>query len=201
MTYNYTGTVISVDAELSGTFSVGDSLSGSYTFESTTAARTGSTSQFAVFDALSSASYTVASYTATSTAAPEIQVDDVMNADRYGVISRVSDGLTGADVAGIPLIADSFRLDDNTGMVFNTALDLPTSLDLNDFSSSLFFLQFFASESNQLYSVVGTLETLELQQPGVVPEPSSFILASIGVVALGFVGVRRRRNHLAKSAK
>jgi len=192
LTGNYSGTVTFVPTELSSEFSVGDTISGTYTFESTTAARAGSTMNFAAFDALTSASYTVGSYTATSAAAPEIQVDDVMNADRYGIVSRASEGLTGADVNGYSLSFASFRLDDSTGTAINNALILPTMLDFNDFDSSGFFIT-FGSVQNGFYTVSGELDSFEITDPSAVPEPSTLILASLGGVGLIAFGIRRRK--------
>ena len=50
--YHFTGVVNDVDTGLAGTFSVGQLLDGYYSFDSTVAARLGSNSNFAVFDAL-----------------------------------------------------------------------------------------------------------------------------------------------------
>ncbi len=193
LTANYTGTVTFVPTELSSEFSVGDTITGTYTFESTTPARAGSTMEFAVFDALTSASYTVGSYTATSAATQEIQVDDVLNADRYGVVSRASDGLTGADVNGLSLFFASFRLDDSTGTVFNNALILPTSIDLNDFDSTGFFLSFGPTQAGGFPTLSGTIESFSI-----VPEPSTFVLASLGGLGLVAFGIRRRKQAAKK---
>src|SRR5262245_31171876 len=76
VTFTYSGTVDFVHPDLAGTVSLGDALAGSYTFESTTGAAGGSTSTFAIFDALTSLSFTLGSYSAPSTGAPEIQVDN-----------------------------------------------------------------------------------------------------------------------------
>ncbi|WP_146372538.1 PEP-CTERM sorting domain-containing protein [Symmachiella macrocystis] len=193
LTANYSGTLTSVPVELMPQFAVGQTVTGSYTFESTTTARAGSTSNAAFFDALTNASYSAGTYTATTTGAPEIQVDnDVAGNDRYGVVSSVPNGLTGAAVNGIPLLFASIRLDDSTGTVFNNALNLPTSIDLNDFDSNEFILFFGAFEA-ETFVVSGELTSFEITGPSAVPEPSSFFLASIGVVGLAVAGYRKRR--------
>lgn len=193
LTANYSGTLTDVPTELMPQFAVGQTVTGSYTFESTTTARAGSTSSAAFFDALTNASYSAGTYTATTTGAPEIQVDnDVAGNDRYGVVSSVPNGLSGADVNGIPLLFASLRLDDSTGTVFSNALVLPTMIDLNDFDSNEFILFFGAFEADT-FVVSGELTSFEITGPAVVPEPSSFFLASIGMVGLAVAGYRRRR--------
>ena len=184
ITFNFTGTVTGVDSSLSPTFSTGQTLTGSYTFESTTPPRAGSDSSFAVYDALTAVNFSIGSYSASSTAAPEIQIDNAPGApnDRYGLVSRASDGLTGPAVNGNTLGAFLFRLDDVNNAVFSTALSLPTSLSLQDFTSNSFFV-FFGD-----FSITGTLNSLSSAAP--VPEPSTFFLLGAGLSGIGFL--RRR---------
>ncbi len=194
LTATYSGTLTDVPIELTPQFAVGQTVTGTYTFESTTTARAGSTSNAAFFDALTAASYSAGTYTATTTGAPEIQVDnDVFGSDRYAVVSSVSNGLSGADVNTIPLLFAGIRLDDSTGTVFNNALVLPTMIDLNDFDSNEFILFFGESFEVETFVVSGELTSFEIRGPSVVPEPSSFFLASIGVIGLAVVGIRKRR--------
>lgn len=186
------GTVTSVDEALSSQFAVGDSLSAVYTFESTTAARSGSTSNFAVFDALTQLGFSIGAYTGLTYGAPEIQVDNDVprtGADRYGVVARSSDGLVGDPVNDIPLTAFGFRLDDSTGTVFSDALILPTSLNLADFDSNAFFLFFDDGGPSDLSLVTGSITSLRVTS---VPEPSTIGLACLA--AVGLVGTRFRRS-------
>jgi hypothetical protein len=187
ITFDFTGVVDSVSAGLAGSFASGDLLSGSYTFESTTAPRAGSDSHGAVYDAVTDVSFALGSYSAaTAGLAPngEIQVDnDPLVAgffDRYALVTRVTDGLTGPPVSGQPLIAFGFRLDDTTNTAFADALTLPTALSLSDFTSSAFFV-FFGTEL-----VSGTLTSIS--KPAGIPEP-----ATLGLTALGLAVVARRR--------
>jgi hypothetical protein len=183
ITVNFSGVVGSVSPGLAGSFAIGDVLTGSYTFEATTPPRPTSDATFAVYDAVTDVSFTLGTYSA-ATAGPapngEIQVDNDPPSpfvDRYGLLSRVSDGLVGPAASGQPLGAFGFRLDDNTNTVFSTALTLPTSVELSDFSSSAFFV-FFGNEL-----VDGTLTSISS-----VPEPST-----LGLTALGLAAMARRR--------
>ena len=189
ITFSFAGTVDSVDPALAGTFSAGQSLAGIYTFDSATSARAGSTSTFAVFDALKNLSFTLGSYAATSTGAPEIQVDNnppLPDHDRYSVLSRASDGLTGAMVSGLALDSFGFRLDDSTNTVFSDALILPTSLNLANFDNRQFFIFFTDGTSPSVVS--GRITSLRA-----VPEPSSVVMLGVGTLSLLGYGLRRRR--------
>ena len=187
ITYNFSGTVDTVDSALSSIFSSGQTLTGSYTFDSTTSAVPGSTSAAAVYYALTSVSFTVGSYTASSTATQEIQVENGAT-DTYTVVSRKSDGLNGADVAGLPLSLFTIRLDDSSGTVFSDALILPTGLVLSNFSSKLFFLDFGDLTAPSVVS--GTIT--ELSQPAPVPLPGAFLLFGSGLAGLSMLRLRRK---------
>lgn len=183
------GEVDGVTAGLGPTFDTTQTLSGMYTFDSTVAARTGGTMVQATFDALLGLTATVGTYTATSTAALEIQVDDdppdPNDFDRYGVNSRASDGLIGSDVNGLALVGFSFRLDDSSNSAITNALILPTALSLADFDSTGFFLFF---ESGEL--VNGRITSLSVSQ---VPIPAALPLMASGIGLMGLIGWRRRR--------
>jgi hypothetical protein len=188
VTLPFAGTLDFVDPTLAGVFSVGQILTGTYTFESTTPARAGSDSTTSVFDALTNLNFTLGSYSASSSGAPEIQIDNDPTApffDRYAIVSRASDGLTGPPAAGQPLSTFVFRLDDSTNTVFTDALILPTSLNLSRFDSRQFFL-FFGSPASPVI-ISGAITSLATD----VPEPSSLMPAGIGL--LGLLGFGRRR--------
>jgi hypothetical protein len=196
ITYNFAGTVTSVDPALASGFAVGGTLTGSYTFESTTSANGGSNSTFAVFDALTALQFQIGSYFASSLGQPEIQVDNDPGGgfhDRYAVLSRASQGLTGPSVGGASLDAFSFRLDDSTDTVFSNALTLPTSLALSSFTSTAFFL-FFVDDERRLSIVSGNLTALDQ-----TPLPAALPLFASALAAMGVLGLRRRRQESAKA--
>lgn len=189
----YSGTVTSVTTNLAGTFAVGQTLTGSYSFESATAPRAGATAHGAAYDALVDHSLLVSSggpvYSAampvTPAGAPEIQIDDAGGGfpnDRYAILSRAIDGLSGPSVAGLPLNSASFRLDDNSNTVFTTALNLPTSVSLADFDSNGFFL-FFGNSFEGL--VAGTMTSISFNA---VPEPTGLAIFGIGIAIIAGCG-------------
>lgn len=180
VTLYFTGSLDFVDAALGGTFVTGQTLTGSYTFESTTAARAGSTSNSAVYDALSNINFDINGYTGASSGAPEIQVDNDPGLpfhDRYAVVSRVSDGLIAADVNGNAATFFGFRMDDSTDTVFSDALTLPTSLLLSSFDVNGFFMFFSNPSTQDGFSISGHLTALDTT----VPEPTSMLLLLSGL--------------------
>jgi hypothetical protein len=191
ITFSMTGVIDATDPALAGVIDVGDTLDLIYSFESTTAARAGSNSTFAVFDALTALSFTVGGYSASSLAAPEIQVDDNPPSpfvDRYGLVSRASDGLSGAGIGAYAIDLFGLRLDDDTNTVFTNALDLPLALNLGDFSSSAFFL-FFVDDSGAtpvLAVASGTLTSVQT-----VPEPPHTVFLGLALIA-GMAAFRQR---------
>lgn len=184
ITFNVTGTVDTVTANLAGAgVNLGDVFNLSYTFESTTTARAGSDSSFAVFDALSALSFSVGSASGLSAAAPEIQVDNAPGApnDRYAVLSRASEGLTGPALNSLALVGGGFRLDDLTNTVFADALLLPSALSLASFSTGGFFL-FYEQEG----FIGGSITSVATS----VPEPGTLALFALSIIGLA---VTRRR--------
>lgn len=191
VTLNFSGTVTSVDASLAPTFSVGQTLNGSYSFDTTTVARAGSNSTSAVFDALTAFNFSIGAYAASSVGAPEIQVEDDPPGtfvDRYALVSRASDGLSGAAVNGNALIFFGFRMDDSTNTAITNALVLPTNPSLSSFDSNSFFILF--GDPGSPVVVDGTLTSLT---NAAIPEPATIAIWSLGVLSCTFGAARRRR--------
>lgn len=190
-TWSAISTAASITLNFSGkltssfdTLNVGDPFSGSYSFDSIIAANSGSTSSYAVFDSLSSASLTVGGFTASlgaSTGLPEIQQDDVAGADRYGLVVRNPTG--SSTIGGLGISSFGFRLDDTAGLAINDALNLLAAPSLSNFTSHTFLMFFGNPLTPSAFQVVtGTLETLSPPQT-TLPEPNSLLLLIIGCLA------------------
>lgn len=176
-----------------GDVNVGDPFSLSISYESTTPNLGDST--FGVFNALLSLTVKAGAFVATSSGAPEIQIDNNpggINHDRFGVVSRDTDGLTGTN-DGIPVSFFFLRLDDSTDSVFSTADSLPLALALALFDSNSFGI-FFQDEERSIGGHITGISTSE------VPLPAALPLFATGLGIMGLLGWRRRRKGTAVTA-
>lgn len=182
-----------------GSIDSNDFFQGTLTYDTSVAATGTSNSTFAVFNAVTDFSFSVGSLNGSfmsPTGGPEIQIDNDPGApfhDRFGLVSRVSDGLSPLMLDNLwTLTTVTFRLDDNTDSVFSDALVLPTSVDLSDFTSSQFFLFFVPKSDPQGFALIsGSLNRLTTV-PAPIPLPPAAPLAA-GALGLLFALGRRRR--------
>lgn len=179
-----------------GSIASGALLSGQMSYDETATARAGGTSTQAVFDAVTAMNFAIGGFGSTfanAAGGPEIQIDNgngVFN-DRFGLTSRVSDGLGASVLDGTyTLTGFSFRLDDSTDTVYSDALDLPDTVDFADFTSGLFFL-FFTDGSQNGLTVVGDMTGVRTVAP--IPLPAGLPLLLGGLAMIGFVRSRRRQ--------
>jgi PEP-CTERM motif len=186
ITLVYSGTLTSS----LGTLASGSAYSASYTFDPLVAG-TGSTST-AVFDNLLSASITIGSFSASigpGTGLAEIQQDNgVGGEDRYALLGRNPVG--SSLIAGLPITAIGFRLDDFTQTAISNALVLLTNPSLSSFAGGSTLLLFFGDPSSPNFQIVSGTVT-QLSTRSTVPEPGT--LALLGIAAAGLAWRRRRQ--------
>jgi hypothetical protein len=195
ITFNFSGAVTRVNPGLLGTFSIGQSIVGSYTFESTTPGQSFSpggildpsiTYYPSVLTAYSASfgSYTVGlggtgSYNRTFV----VNHDPGSGADVYNVENVLPSGAT---VAGLVPGSIFFSFNDNTGSALSNGSLPQTTDDLSAFG--------FLAHGALDFLAGGDLVRVEFLISSVstsVAEPATLGLMALGLAGLGFV--RRRR--------
>jgi hypothetical protein len=185
LSYSFAGTLTSSF----GSLSAGDTFSGTYTIESSIAATGTSTTSFAVFNNLVSASLVVGSFSATigpGAGLPELQQDNVPGADRYSLVGRNPVG--SSLIGGLAISGFGFALFDSTGTTVSNALTLLTNPNISDFTSNIFFI--FLGNPADPTVIVGSLTRLTPRLT--VPEPATLALVVVGLIGIGFS--RRKSN-------
>lgn len=190
ITVNFEGTVTGIGGGLIAEFSLGDTASGSFTYESSTAARAGGTSSLALFDALTNFQFSVNSlsgYAASSNNASEIEVvNDNGFSDNFFVRSEVSGGLAGTtpDVAGAVFDGLILRLFDSSQTAISDALILPDRSAFGDFTSAQLSLKFdedFGGLTGSSFVII------DMDSLSAIPEPATLALFLIALGGLGFM--------------
>jgi hypothetical protein len=176
--FDFLGTVDNVDSALSGTFNITQSISGSYTFDSTAADIQPDPSLGSYFNALTALTFTVSTYTGGGTTNSGINVfNDSSGQDDYLVISKTY----GPQVAGLDLSSFYIELFDITGSALSSDA-LPTSLDPSDFTQTWWHLRFVDPSDQTSYLVKGAITSIVATT---VPEPSTLLLFGTGLVGIG----------------
>jgi hypothetical protein len=202
VTVSFQGTINTVDLALSGSFSVGQTISGTYTYNSATANSSASTNFGNFRDAITVLSgATSGGYTfgldASSPDQNQIALSNNLqttfindpnftiyeDVDAYYVFAPSS----GGGVSGLALESFGIELIDLQGLVFGT-IDTEalgeTLPPLSEFELRGFFLQFLDTAGEPFF-VSGDITSIN------VPEPATFALFGLGLAGIPFV--RRRR--------
>lgn len=208
LTFDFSGSITSVnDTTASGLVTVGDSFSGSFTYETTTpeAAYTVGDSQFAFYDhptplgvnglSLSAGDFNyAASQTALLTPTVQNQGSLVSGEDAF-ILIQTDDSASFVQLPTVNFVQVELFLLGADG-ILGGSLALPTALDLSDFTLSRDFRLAALEPSGMgpgffnVFVIEGSLLSLELSTPTTVPEPTSIALLGLGLAALG---LRRKR--------
>jgi len=181
-TFFYTGAVTDVPTQLSGSFNVGDPISGSYSFDTTVApsvAGDGSKTYHSVSDF----NIDVGGFQATmsSVSLGDISVvNDIGGEDRYSVVGLSA----GTTTSGFSPQLHALQLTDSGGSAFSGDALPVLPFNPSVFDSPLITLDF--GDGANLVRLEGELLTLQ------VPEPNGLLLLG-GMGLLAAARHRRRR--------
>ena len=192
VTFNFTGTVSNVGNKLNtnpATFSTGQAVSGSYTFNSATVDSVGGGHVGLYNNTISNLVVHIGSYTATLGAGSNfIEVDNKATFDRYTLQAPV----TGSLVNGRSPSFFEIKLNDTSHTAFSND-HLPTSPpSLGSFTTETFRLVFTGQGAATVSGVLTSLTA--------VPLPAAVILFGAGLVALVGLGAgswRQKKHSLA----
>jgi len=195
VTYNFGGTLDSVDGTI--TFlSVGDSFTGSFTFDSTSPNTYVGPAQ-AVYPEGFSITTKVHGYSFFSNSNPSncpgcgnvTVVNDAAVGDLF-IARNESDPVSGPHPNGFTLYDLSVNLYDFTGVAFNSNA-LPSNLALSAFDYHRLGLSFLDAGGNGR-GAGGEITSLSLATAAPVPEASSSAMLALGLGALGIAARRRK---------
>ena len=177
---NFQGTVENVSDPLNGTFSVGDALTGSFSYDVATPNNGFFPGIGDYFGALTSLTFTIGSYVGGLGSSGSITTRDFPGND---AIFPQTAQPAGADIGALQPSLFFLELLDSSGTAVSSDT-LPLTLSLSDFDSGTWTLRFEPSQGLAI-QVSGSLD---LGATTAVPLPAALPLLLVGLVGLGLVG-------------
>lgn len=202
ITFNFAGTVTSVDSILSSSFTTGQTLSGSYTFDSL-ATNTGLDSQHGRYSpsVSNSLTFSVGTYSGGRTGSPlsgdqvavwnDVPIGPPNSIDLYQPIwggGGLGPAIATSSGMAVSLLFTLALIDDGNPPTALTGIGLPvTPPSLVAFNNAnLWQLQYLVG--TDVFVVQGDLTSLDLAP---VPEPITMFLGGTGLLTLAYAGRRR----------
>jgi hypothetical protein len=203
ITFTFTGSVTFVNDNIdNGTFSIGDTLTGSLTYDSGLADSNVSPT-VGQYAPLSSLSFTIGSYSASF--ANTVSLVTVTNGPPGSDQLNLRGDVTGATVNNFKPFEMVFALTDSTGQVFSSDA-LPLAFDTSQFTSATFTFRFTnranphdtTTPGTNFAGVQGTLTGIAVADTAPVPEPATLTLLGGGLASIALRLRRKQRPALTK---
>ena len=192
-TFDFEGTVTTVADEISGTFNTTQTITGSYTFESTQTDSDPLLNKGFYTDGISALTININGFMATLHPLANdnyftIEDNGFLHKDRYNLnVDPQANTVDGYDASFFSLTLS----DDDADAITGDALpSVPPDLSL--FTSARWYISFEIADPDiyQFAYLRGDLTSLTLADTHSVPEPSSLLLLGTGLI--GLIGVGRK---------
>lgn len=198
ITWKIEGHVIVVDDPLTNNFSVGDTMTAFFSFETETPDVEPWVSYRGKYENAASVVATIGNYTASADQIYMTVLNDYPNSgsDVLVVSSIDESNVIGADVGSYHFTGFNMSLKDNDGIMFSS-IDLPETPPLPSlFDSELLHLLFGAPYApNITIGAAVSVNDLSFSvvPPEPVPEPSTILLLSCGLLGLAWYARKRKK--------
>jgi len=181
ITFDFTGTVFQVDAPLAGSFSIGNTISGSYIFDSSVADQIPGDPTASFYTSSTPYSVTAGGFSSSGTGVNFNVFNELVIGSFFRDQYRAVLGTSGPSVNGysyngfsLDLFTTSAMSPTSSPITSDALLTTPLPIDSFDHNQLRFY---FISPTGDVNYVIGSLSSLTVDS---VPEPSSTLLLISG---------------------